>query len=122
MTFNAELARQALADIDADPERWNQMSYRGRCGTTQCFAGFVAMRAGAQWRDVDRQSLAYDMVVGPLVDDWVHVSNYAVLALFGRNLSSDEQLDLDRDGLFADTNTRERLAELVDELAAGSAA
>jgi len=29
MTFNAELARQALADVDADPERWNQMSYRG---------------------------------------------------------------------------------------------
>ena len=47
MAFNLELAERALKNIETFPETWDQTDWR--CGTTYCFAGHVAMLAGATW-------------------------------------------------------------------------
>lgn len=48
MSFNAELAHTALRMIEQNPEAWDQSEWR--CETSYCFAGFVAIAAGATWR------------------------------------------------------------------------
>jgi hypothetical protein len=45
--FNADLARLAIKEIEANPQEWSQEVWR--CETGYCFAGFVALAAGAQW-------------------------------------------------------------------------
>ena len=62
MAFNLELVERALKQIEAFPEEWDQNDWRtqNRCGTAYCFAGHVAMLAGASWA-----SAVLDDVVTP---------------------------------------------------------
>jgi len=46
---NIELARRAIKNIEANPDTWEQDSWH--CGTAYCFAGHVALLAGATWAD-----------------------------------------------------------------------
>ncbi|MGP4093024.1 hypothetical protein [Nonomuraea sp. KM90] len=47
MTINAQLLKQTLAHIEANPSEWDQKQYR--CGTGLCFAGWAVQLAGGRW-------------------------------------------------------------------------
>jgi hypothetical protein len=51
LEWNLDLLDQAIARIEAEPDRWNQSVWR--CGTGCCLAGHVALIAGARWASDD---------------------------------------------------------------------
>ncbi len=106
--MDIELARLALKRIETDPDRWNQTVWR--CGTTCCFAGHVALAAGATWR-VRRfgSNFFEDNVVLPGSDISLHVSDYAQRALHATNEQAQR--------LFSRLNSLQDLHDLVDEFA-----
>jgi len=63
MAFNKELADRAIKAIETNPNEWEQGMWR--CGTSMCFAGWVAHMAGATWATNDRCSEDYLMVITP---------------------------------------------------------
>jgi hypothetical protein len=65
---NVELARKAIEAIERSPEAFNQDFWH--CGTTMCFAGFVAMCTDAQW------AAEYDTLL-KVNGELIHVGDYA---------------------------------------------
>lgn len=45
--MNIELMERTLAHIEANPEHWQQTTWR--CSTGMCFAGWAATLAGVEW-------------------------------------------------------------------------
>lgn len=105
MTFNAELARKALARIEAHPEEWEQGDWR--CGTAYCFAGHVALAGGWKWE-----------IPGSTSDTSVEKDGEIIHVEY----AADRALGLEhnqgwRSGLFSASNTLEFLRVRVEELA-----
>jgi hypothetical protein len=48
---NHDLFVKVLAQIEREPERWEQSTYshNGDCGTAYCFAGWAATLTGGKW-------------------------------------------------------------------------
>ncbi len=69
---NIELARKAIEAIERNPEALDQDFWH--CGTTMCFAGFVAMCAGAEWAP------GYDTLLR-VNGELIHVGDFAQDAL-----------------------------------------
>lgn len=113
----------ALAEIDAEPRRWNQttwidppdgeadLSQPGQppCGTVMCLAGFIAWRN--DWRPASGLEIDNEW--------WRNLQDGRTQ--FVRDVAADVlNLWPDEAGaLFHWSNTRERLQELRDDLAAG---
>jgi hypothetical protein len=108
MTFNEPLARAALAAVRARPDQWDQETWR--CGTGMCFAGFVAVEAGARWVTADLDDPDAGLVVGP-DGKRSHVADFAAEAL-----GVDPYGQFDR-ALFSVYNTLDDLDRLVGEFA-----
>jgi hypothetical protein len=107
--FNEQLARNALKAIERNPEHWNQAEWR--CGTGMCFAGFVAIEAGAEWAEPYN---AHDMDVITPEGHIEEVADFALKALGYTDLGNENALDAEND-LFDACNTLENLKRMVDE-------
>ena len=104
MKFNRALADEALANIEADPETWDQKGWR--CGTACCFAGHVALAAGWSWLNPENPDDAHVTKNGIQM----HAEYAADLELgfeSGRGYST---------GIYHGTNTLEDLQGYVEAL------
>ncbi len=99
--MDIELARLALKGIETDPEHWYQAAYR--CGTTCCYAGFVALAAGATWAN------EHSPLVRTPEGTVERVEQYAQRALRATLMQAME--------LFGGANTKEDIARLIDDFA-----
>lgn len=105
--FNEQLARNALKAIERSPEHWEQKAYR--CGTGMCFAGFVAMEAGASWMtDYDENHVdAYELHVKTPDGEEMAIDYFAAEAL---GLNKEEAWDI-----FHPSNRLEDLKKKIDK-------
>jgi hypothetical protein len=112
---NKELLRKTLATIKANPEHWDQSTWR--CETGMCFAGWSAHLAGGRWISPAENLQRSHLLVSEPKDDLLCPSNecrpvsvlYRAQRLLG--LAFHQAADL-----FASTNTMEDLERIVAEL------
>jgi hypothetical protein len=106
---NAELAYMVLDQIDAHPERWDQMEWMRETsrGTAYCFAGWTVKLSGGQMEKVQ----------------WQVVVAAGLGELNGEDVAdaAEHLLGIDppaciEDDLFDENNTREDLGRLVAEI------
>lgn len=108
MSFNEELVRKALDAIKASPQEWDQAAWR--CETGMCFAGFVAIAAGARWKDPE--DLHGLEVIPPGHKAGERLPDVAEFAAEALGLDLDEGLPL-----FDANNTIDDLERLIDDYA-----
>lgn len=107
--FDADLARLALKEIENRPQEWDQSNWH--CGTSMCFAGFVAELAGAKWISPQSRSALDAATYLVLTPDGKieQVSNFAAKALGFVGYDSSRNLDL-----FHACNDLEDLRGMID--------
>ncbi len=107
-----QMMRETLDDIRRNYSTWNQSDWR--CGSTACFAGHVAFRAGAVWLYADEADAPDDHISKYLVrtpdGQAMHVADYAGEVL---RINTD-----DADRLFFSDNTFKDLSRIVSEICA----
>ena len=99
--FNEQLARNALKRIKENPAEWRQDDWR--CESGMCFAGYVAMEAGARW-----------------CDDWspaVRTPNgaYTHVQVFAQEVLGIDEYHGQKEHLFTSTNSISTLERLIDK-------
>lgn len=88
MTFDTNLLKRAIEQIELHPEQHVQTDWR--CATGQCLAGWVGIVDGAPWQD---EKDHYNDNVIDKNGEVVHVADYAEAALgsdFIDNLTEEE--------------------------------
>jgi hypothetical protein len=122
---NVALLRQTLTHIEANPQTWDQTTFR--CNTGMCFAGWAAELEGGTWyTDASNPVLADYLVATPEdpADDVVRlVHNDARVILAADRAMRLLGLDyFQAEELFDGANTLDELRGYVDDLCAVPAA
>lgn len=109
MARNKELLRQTLEHIKANPQDWEQWTWR--CETGMCYAGHAGMKAGFKWAP---DELMYNGTLA-LSRNFLDKNGAEIYAptLAARELGLDE---VESDILFWESNTLEDLEFYVEHL------
>jgi hypothetical protein len=122
------LLRKVLEHIEANPENWDQETWRGvtECGTAMCFAGWTCELSGGNWvYSAGSGSLATLLTIEP-GDDPAYIldsdeSGSWVAPTIAARWRAARLLGIDHgiaSVLFSSTNTLTHLRWMVDTIAA----
>jgi len=103
--MDVELAKLALKNIEAEPQKWNQADWR--CSTGMCFAGHVVYAAGGRWVEEDWNRASYQNCHTVVLPD----GRTGVVSAIAHELLGTIHSD---DSLFLATNTLDDLKRLID--------
>jgi hypothetical protein len=131
-TPNIELLEETYRFIEANPQHWNQRSWR--CKTGMCFAGWAAELAGGEWLLDARKAFTYDSDTVDMAGDYLvpaegDVKRYKrTLVVEGETLEGTHVEDRaarvlglnyeESEALFDGSNDLEDLRRVIDDVKA----